>query len=93
MSVMFPNRPKHPDFHKLAAIVRRMDADADEHMNATFVLSPIIDMATVVYVAEQRVLRAQIAARTSDMDRRVQAISIWMDGFAAGARWQQGKGS
>ncbi|HEX6506304.1 MAG TPA: hypothetical protein VF221_01610 [Chloroflexota bacterium] len=85
------DRPTHPDFEKLAAIVRQYDNEAVVGFDN--VVSDMIDPETLIYMAQQRALQnrtltaAAVAALgiSKDFSQEV----MWIDAFVAGVRWAQ----
>lgn len=83
---MFPNRPTHPDFERLAAIVRYHDDHAYEAMGKfNDLIGQTIDPDTAAYMSLQRVVRAM--AKLPIFGDPVAGASIWLDGFLAGSRF------
>lgn len=81
----FPNRPEHDDFWTLCMIVQDLDSAADD---AGFdrLVGPIIDIPSLLYMTEQRALRAVVNSSTEEFIR-IQAT--WLDGFILGAMFQK----
>lgn len=77
----FPDRPNHPDFWKLSAIVLGLDAKAERGDSIETLVGPV-DWDSLVYMAEQR------AARVSPDPEIYRAlVSLFIDGFALGCKY------
>lgn len=89
----FPNRPDHPDFWLLAEIVQDFDSAADDGTQFDRLVKPIVDVESLTYVAEQRVLRMQMAINPliaqSPAAQSAKIGGAWIDGFVAGALFQK----
>jgi hypothetical protein len=83
-----PDRPTHPDFLKLAQIVTQFDDLADKGMDLMDVaILKGLDMASLVYMAKQRALRAKTAYNPVDFpnsNEETRMAASWLDGFMAG---------
>lgn len=78
-----PEAPTHPDFKRLeAALV----ADPTDMRQLMTVLMDIIDIPSVQWIGAQRALKASLG---SGIRQSVspQMLMVWLDGFAAGARF------
>lgn len=75
----FPDRPNHPDFWRMVDGVLRLDGESDEH-TFTEIVSPIVDVDSVLYLATQRVLRGRGDGSIAP---------VWIDGFLVGVLYQQ----
>lgn len=78
-------RPDHPDFEKLAAIVRDMDHHADEGYDLQEIVKDIIDDDVLTYVATQRALR---------LTGTIEGVGMlmaagWVDAFIAGVKYER----
>lgn len=81
----FPDRPQHPDFWRLAAIVKQMDrVSLDEGWHMAIQKYAPVDVASLGYMAQQRAMRA--GDLLEGADDREQNIIMWLDGFTAGMR-------
>lgn len=80
----FPNRPTHPDYWLMAEVVQDLDAAAEDGMSADRIVGDL-DMASVAYMASQRVLRAQNLLKGSAM------APLWFDAFVIGVMYQRRK--
>lgn len=90
-----PRRPEHPDFWRLSEVMLGMDAGfdetADEPTKARLFekrFEGVVDRASVVYIAEQRVLR--VAGRPRNPSQVVQQAllaGLWVDAFLAGVKF------
>jgi hypothetical protein len=83
-------RPDHRDFWRIAAIVRAMDAESDnagtrEARNASFLaaVSKVADRASLLYIAEQRALRARPGTKPEPL-----WMALWVEGFLSGAAFK-----
>lgn len=95
----FPGRPSHADFWTLAHIVSEQDARAETGTRLPEEVGSLADLNSVLYVAEQRVLRARMALPL-DPGYRVDTVSslydiamqaVWLDGWTTGAHFIQRK--
>lgn len=92
----FPDRPSHADFWTLAHIVSEQDARAESGTPLPEEVGSLADLNSVLYVAEQRVLRARMAL--PPLQRRVDTVrfdiamqAVWLDGWTTGAHFIQRK--
>lgn len=78
-------RPKHPDFWGLSEIcIGQDEAVADTPIQD--LLRQVIDLESLVYVAEQRA--GNIPLGGASRDRALAALeAAWIDGFMAGVKW------
>lgn len=76
----YPNRPDHPDFWTLSKTVILMDEDATMMGFKWMVDILPMDMDSLIYVADQRALRA--------IQLGTLGPSLWLDGFMTGARYR-----
>ena len=88
----FPERPDHPDYWRLAAIVQGLDMAADAPAVPRDQVLPHevakhIDKDSVIYVAMMRSLRAHSGHQGIET---VKGAGLWLDGFIAGARFAGG---
>lgn len=91
----FPNRPDHPDFWIMAEAVQDFDSAADDGTAMPRIVESMVDLDSLLYMAEQRALRAAkmvnpFMARTPDTER-IKLQSMWIDAFMAGALYQKYK--
>lgn len=88
-----PGRPDHPDFWKLSEVVLGNDGRMeDPDPNALIKLvEEIIDMSVMTYMAQQRAMRPlqNMGVQVIEPDTFALMVSIWMDGFMAGAKYQK----
>lgn len=85
----FPERPQHPDFHRLMDAVNYLDGESSEgNRPAHEVAAELIDVDSLDYMAMQR---AKMMSRLTGVPVHVLA-SIWMDSFCAGVKFQQAGG-
>ena len=87
-----PGQPTHPDFWRICDCVVEADAEATESEDGfQRVIGAIVDLTTLNYVAHQRTLRLQTQARAPMSSEHwwMMASTLWLDGFIAGAKYQQ----
>lgn len=89
-SSLFPNRPSHPDFHRISQCLLANDAVAEsEGSSFTDVAQRFVDPESLVYAAQQRAARVLIQALIdNDPDIALMCSASWVDGFIAGACFQ-----
>jgi hypothetical protein len=80
-----PNRPQHPDFHRLMEAVNYFDGESVEgQAQMADIAAAHIDPNSLMYMAVQRAMRA--AAMTNNP---VEAFaSLWLEGVLVGIRFQ-----
>lgn len=83
----FTDRPDHPDFWLMAEVVQDLDAAADDGLPFERIVSDL-DMASVSYMATQRVLRAQTLLKGS---ARHAMLPLWFEAFVMGVMYQRRK--
>lgn len=81
-------RPEHEDFAKMCEILVKMDGEAEDSPITGKDLPEIIglDGNTLSYVAMQRALRARMFLNSDELTK---LAATWLDGFAAGKRWNE----
>lgn len=91
-NAMFPNRPDHEDFRLLSSVIRVADAYMEELKDLPAVMLDVIDMKSMEYVTEQRVMMtaAKVGQRL-DVMQKIFAQASWMDAFYMGYRFAQAK--
>jgi hypothetical protein len=78
----FPNRPSHPDFWRLVEVINHLDGEATEgHKSLEDILGQDIDLDSLFYMADQRVLRSRIP---NSPVLRYAALALYLDAFALG---------
>lgn len=90
-------RPDHPDLQRLSQIVwghdiRLDEAGTFEQKEAAWAetVGMYIDVNTVTYMAIQRYLRAFGRPTTKeDAERAATHVTLWVDAFCAGARFER----
>jgi hypothetical protein len=92
-------RPDHPDVNLLSDVVLSIDAETDGRRSQEGadalgrVLNETADSQSVTYVAMQRTMRILGISSPAEMLLRgpqaAAMASLWMDAFAAGARFQK----
>lgn len=84
-------RPDHPDVDDIARIVFMHDERSDAGAEPDQILAELADTDSVLYVAGQRVLRMMMHGylnRQATDAEIISWMSIWIDAFTAGARFQ-----
>ena len=82
----FPDRPQHPDFHRLMEAVNYLDGETTEGGRDAFeVASEVIDVESLVYMAVQRARRVSGVTGLPE----VPLASLYLDAFVTGVRVQQ----
>lgn len=84
----FPGRPQHPDFWRISEIILQHDGDATEGGKGLDEIAAEVpvDPASLLYHARQRALRMLGGGAPTAM------VTMWLDGFLAGARFGKQKG-
>jgi hypothetical protein len=85
----YPDRPDHPDFWKLSSAVLANDGAVEAGESLESVVGQHADFESVVYMAKHRAARA-MGVNPSD-PRLVTWVSMWLDAFTVGARYQRDK--
>lgn len=85
----FPDRPDHPDFHRLSRIIQDMDITAEKDGFGAVIIPVELDGDSIGYMARQRVARAQMLLSESNMYQ--QMAILWIDAFTAGVKFAQEK--
>lgn len=82
----YPDRPQHPDFHRLMGVVAYLDGQAVEgNKPADEVAAQVVDMESLEYMAIQRAIRAsQITGLPVPT-----LASLYLDGFVTGVFFQR----
>lgn len=85
----FKHRPTHPDFYRIAGVVKAADARVERGTEdrAGIIDTIQVDLESLGYVAKQRALRALDLLK--DVPVEEQMIMLWMDAFNAGQRFEQ----
>lgn len=85
MSDEFPDRPQHPDFERMSAVVIKLDLDAEAGIALTNLVGA--DLESVVYMADQRALRSFGPKRwaLASPTLRQGILALYLDAFALGA--------
>lgn len=76
----FPDRPVHPDFWRISSAVLKLDGQS-QVADWEAIVTPLVDPRSLLYMAQNRV-------RTPN-DPLVLPSAAWIDGFLAGAVYQQ----
>lgn len=91
----FPDRPQHPDFWKMAAVIKQNDRISDlgtEHRSG-LAATIQVDVESLGYMAKNRAMRAQELLSHRDdgvpIPERDRLIMMWIDAFTAGMRFAQ----
>lgn len=87
----FPDRPAHPDFWRMSAVVKMHDKMCDEGTEEDSGLARTIqvDIASLGYMAKQRAMRAEDLLDQADAHEKL--VLMWIDAFTAGQRFEQSK--
>lgn len=88
-----PGRPDGPDFWALSDLMLQLDAWAREDgRSLTEIVGDLVDLRSLHYIAEQRIMRGVNAfrLRPTDNERRLMA-ALYLEAFVMGARFQQRK--
>lgn len=85
----FPNRPDHPDFWLISQALIDTDAQADSGQSMPDIAGRIVDTASLMYAAEQRVKLITGKGHLNPSARILIAMqALWLDAFVAGTRYQ-----
>lgn len=90
----FPDRPTHPDFGRLSAAVRAVDASVEgknEHVSPPDAIG--IDADSLRYLLRNRLGRPEIVMASHLFGLEVAQQAAWVDGFAVGIHYQTRGGS
>jgi hypothetical protein len=83
----FPDRPQHPDFWRLVSAVNYLDGEATEGDRPTQdILAQYVDGDSLVYLAQQRFLRA-LEAMGDDLNVQDFGLVLYMDAFCLGVQF------
>lgn len=87
-----PGQPEHDDFWLMAEVVQDLNNAGDDGVPLTKIVSDV-DLDSLVYVAQQRALRAEQMLATMDPppDLDVVYTSLWMEAFKSGVEFQKRK--
>lgn len=95
----YPDRPDSPDFWSLSECVLWMDGRASEGKGFRATLQEFIDTDVAEYFAKSRAGMALLSDPTSlpshlnEFEKlRITVAAAWIDGFMAGAKFQQDHG-
>lgn len=86
----FPDRPQHPDFWRM--VDATLEGDAESQVDFTAFLRRFVDHDSLVYLAQQRVLRAlQTLEVESDLHDTMLVVMMatWMDGWIVGCGYEK----
>lgn len=90
MPDQYPGRPTHPDFWVLSQVIRDQDKRAEGHaVPFEELISQVVDVHSVVYMASQRAMRARHLLSTGPIEARL--MSLWLDAFMAGVAFAEKK--
>lgn len=85
----FPKRPDHPDFWRISEVVLQHDGEAVEgKLPLEEIVKDTVDPTSLTYFAMQR---AGMTCQKAGMPESLAPVlgSVWLDGFMAGAKFQQ----
>lgn len=89
----FPDRPETKDFKRLSMVVVANDAKADRGVEIPEIVGEVIDLASVLYMAEHRVQwMATQHGITPSPSLWSAYVALWLDAFTAGAKFQEAGG-
>lgn len=77
------NRPDHDDFWLMAEAVQDLDSAAED-VGFERTVATAADMESLIYMAQQRLLRSEMQGGASD---EVKKIALWCDGFMLGQQF------
>ena len=87
-----PGRPTHEDFAALSAIVIAQDAAASNGMSFDALLADICDAKSLIYMADQRVMRATAAlAPKPGVTLAALLATVYLDAFRTGVIFGHGR--
>lgn len=82
----FPNRPNTREFWKLSEVVLQLDGAAEAGESFDSLVQKVVDVDSLLYMAQQRVRGAIGPGSGVDYEALVMKMtSIYLDGFMAGA--------
>lgn len=84
----FPDRPDHPDFWLLSEALIGQDAQVETGQSVPDVIGRYADVASLMYVAEQRALRMVPGSGPAAEALRLRFTAVWLDAFVAGVQFQ-----
>lgn len=87
MTNEFPNRPDHPDFWLIAEVIQDLDSAAEDGLSVDRIVADL-DVASVMYAASQRGLRAYhlpVDGWTTKLS------TTWFEAFIMGVMYQRRK--
>lgn len=85
-----PSRPATIEFERMARIVRELDDLSESEPQAiSQVLDDLTDEASVMYLAEQRLMRLESVLPALTPLVRQALVATWLEGFSVGARYAE----
>lgn len=84
----FPNRPDHPDFWLMSAVMQDLDAAADDKIAIDRIIGNTVDLPSLEYMSVYRVANGLPMMKVNPL--AVMGAS-WIDGFMAGLNFQKRK--
>lgn len=85
------NRPDTEAFWKLSQILIATDEQAEREQSVETIVKGIIDVDTLVYVAQQRAFRSLNIETEEQYRRHIKEVALktatWMDGFVTGYKY------
>jgi len=81
-------RPEHPDYERLSKIIRDFDEALEEGRTTPELVSPMVDLYSAQYVAEQR---AQLVCAQLGLAPRMRPYlaATFLNSFVIGVIWEQ----
>jgi len=83
---LFPDRPDHPDFLRLSKAVIHFDSEADGGRDIEEIVGELIDLPSLIYMADQRILRTGLQGGNAI---RARLLALYVDAFSLGYRIAQ----
>lgn len=85
-------RPEHHDFWRLVTVVNEGDDQADLGVPIPEIMTDLVDMESLIYMADQRVMRIERSSRAMrnlTAEGRAAVVALYIDAFRTGVRFQQ----
>ena len=80
---LFPDRPDHPDFLRLSEAIIYLDGEADGDRDIEDIVGEFIDLPSLIYMADQRILRTGLQGGNAI---RARLLALYVDAFSLGYR-------
>lgn len=85
----YPARPQHPDFWRLVEVITQLDGAVTEGGKAPQeILAADVDLDSLMYLIQQRVLRVTMAAPALQSVEPA-LMAVYLEAFALGTRFAQ----